>query len=471
MPGIFRFINTNIPTNGCNLRCEYCYIRQHGDESVLQTGAAKERFRYSVTHMLKALSIERMGGVCMFNISGSGETLLCPEIVEITKGLLENGHYVALINNCTITQRINQMAAFPAQHRQRLFFKASFHFRELKRRNLLNTFVANINTLRQSGIAFSIEIVSSDYLLPDIDEVKAFCIAHFGALPHVLTGRDEQAVGQFPRIATKLSPEAYHKLWSSFDSDLFVYQQKAYDLPHREFCYAGVYTGTLALETGNFSPCPGTKKVTNFFEDIDSPILFAPMGESCPFPNCYCGFFLHVLAGVSREYDPGVYFSNFRDRICNDGSHWLSPTIREAFSHRCSEYHMKYSKDKAEFFRLLMQKSYQGTCPSPDELDELGRIAGTTLRSRGYEQIAIYGMGEMGRWLLAVLKAAGIHVVYAIDRRSIEITSEIPVYSPEEPIPPTDAIIVSVYYEFTQIAPILRKKTQADILSVVEVAG
>jgi len=472
MQGIYRFINSDISTVGCNLRCEYCYIKQHGDEdAVLKIDTDKKRFHYPVVHMLKALSIERMGGVCMFNISGSGETLLCPEIIEITEGLLRSGHYVALVSNCTVTDRVRQLAALPASYKERLTFKASFQYRELRKRNMLMDFAGNVNLLKAAGIAYSIEIISSDYFLDDIEEIKEFCMSNFGALPHLQISRDEYAAGTYPRSKTKLTPEEYNTTWASFDSDLFAYQQHDYDIPHREFCYAGVYTGSLSLCTGDFSPCSGTRKVTNFFEDLESQIRFLPVGHLCPFPNCFLGFVLHVLAGVARDYDPGVFFRQFRDRLCADGSHQLTPTIREVFSHRCSEYHEPYAPEKEFYIDLLMRKVYKGTDPSEEEMTKLALIIFMNLSAKGYKKAAIYGMGVLGQWLFNILTAAGIYIVCGIDRRFAEVKSTVPVQSPDIPVPSVDVVIVSVYAEFTNIAPSLRMKTDAVILSITELAG
>lgn len=468
--GFYRFINTTVPTDGCNLRCEYCYVKQRGDEDLLEIEAGKQRFRYSIEHMMLALSVERMGGICMFNIAGSGETLLCPDIVQITEGLLANGHFVALITNLTIRSRVTELCLLPQEYRDRLFFKVSFHYRELKRRNMLDSFAENVHMLKNHGISFSVEIVASDYALDDVDEIKSFSLAMFGAMPHVLTGRDEHTDRKtFKRSSSRLSQEEYDRVWSSFDSGLFEYQQHAYDIPHREFCYAGVYTGTLMLDSGNFSPCPGTRKVTNFFENIDEPILFAPVGRACPFPSCFCGFFLHVLAGVSRGYDPGVWFYNFRDRDCEDGSHWLTPSIREAFSHRCSEYHQPYSADKELFLDAFMRTAYQQLEPvqTPEERTELALIVGRALRGKGWNKIAIYGMGAAGKWLKGICELAGIEVAYGIDRRFTDIQSDCPILSPDAALPEVNAIIVTAYGDFTYIAPNLRKKIDAPVVSIV----
>lgn len=469
MSGIYRFINTNIPTIGCNLRCEYCYIRQHGDEEHLQVDKNRKLFEYSVPHMLKALSVKRMGGICMFNISGTGETLLNPDIFDIVYGLISQGHYVALISNCTITDIIERFGAMPEEYRHRLFFKASFHYRELKKRKLLETYARNIQFMKEHQIAFSVEIVSNDYVLGELEELKAFSMKSFGALPHVLAGRDEGEKNKFPKYETKLSEEEFREVWSEFDSDLFRYQDTDYLLNHNaEFCYAGVYTGSLDLGTGNFSPCPGSRVITNFFEDIDSPIPFVPVAE-CPFPYCYCGFFLHVLAGVAREeYHPDVSFYQFRDRVCPDGSTWLTPSIREVFSHRCAEYHEDYPAEKKAYVKALMNR-WRGTeGGGKEELPKLARVVGKTLHGRGIGRVAIYGMGNLGNWLLELLRYTDIEVVCGIDKKYEEIKSSIPVVGCEDIPGDLEAVIVSVFYDYTKIAPGLRAKTRASILSAAE---
>ncbi len=59
MEKIKRFINCSVPVNTCTLRCHYCYITQ--------TGKFSEKLpvlKYTAEHIGKALSRERMGGIC-----------------------------------------------------------------------------------------------------------------------------------------------------------------------------------------------------------------------------------------------------------------------------------------------------------------------------------------------------------------------------------------------------------------------
>ncbi|MCR5416427.1 MAG: radical SAM protein [Pseudobutyrivibrio sp.] len=472
MNGIYRFINTNVPTLGCNLRCDYCYIRQHGDEDILDIKKRDSLFKYSVEHMISALTVERLGGVCMFNISGSGETLLCPDIFEICEGLLRNGHYIAIISNCTVTKEIEKFIRLKQEYRDRLFFKASFHYQELKRRNLLNTYASNINALKKNGIAFSIEIVSNDGVLSELEELKAWTEKEFGALPHVLAGRSETKLGEFPKFETCLSEEEFFETWDEFKSPLFDYQYTDYVLPHNdEFCHAGVYTGSLEMATGVFFACPGNKKITNMFENTEEPIRFAPMAKACPFPYCFCGFFLQVLAGACNEsYNPNVVFGEFRDRKCTDGSHWLTPSIKEVFSHKCSEFHNPLTSAKKTYLNALMKKRYgMENEINIDEYNEVTKEIKYKLKSLKIDKVVIYGYGGIGQLIYDILNDAGIEVVALMDKRYKEIEAKIPVYSPEDAPKEGDAIIVSIFYDYTEIAPKLRNITEKKILSVIDI--
>lgn len=472
MKGIYRFINTGVPVTGCNLRCEYCYIRQQGNEDTLRISPNRnDFFRYTTEHMLRALSVERMGGTCMFNLCGSGETLLCPDIFEIVSGLLAMGHYVTIVSNCTITNQIVNLTEMPAELKERLFFKASLHYRELKRRGLLSLFAENFRMLRESHIATTMEIVTHDGVLDELDELKAYCMENFGALPHLMAGRDETTPGRYPKFETKLSENEFYQTWASFDSDLFAYQYTDYTVSHQNsFCYAGEYAGGLDLGTGRYFPCPSAKTMTNLYEDIERPIKFAPVGRACPFPYCMLGHAMMVLAGSCRDYHPDVKFYQFRDRTCADGTHWLTPSIREVFSHQCSEFHEQFSETKEFYLSALMRKSYLGKDPSPEDLDRLAQIVSAYCNQRGIHKVAIYGMGGLGSWLLNILEGTDIEAVCGLDQRYESITSSIPLLGPDETVEDADAVIVSVYYEFTNIAPRLRKTQKASILSITEIA-
>lgn len=452
MAGIYRFINTTVPTKGCNLRCEYCYVRQWGEEERLEMDSEKTWYSYSVDHMLKALTVERMGGVCMFNLSAEGETLLSPFLFEIITGLIKNGHYVAIISNCTVTNEIKKYISLEQKMRDHLFFKASFHYRELKKRGLLDTYSRNINLLKDNGIAFSVELVSNDYILGEIEEVKTYSKREFGALPHVLGGREETKKGKYPKYETKLSDEEFHNVWGAFHSPLFDFQDTDYLTPHnKDFCYAGVYTGTFDLRTGDFSACPGNRIITNFFADIEKPIQFLPVGNMCPFPFCFCGFFLQVLAGSCCEtYDPGYKFFEFRDRLCTDGSHWLTPSIKEVFSHTCAEYHEKANEKQKHLINAFLDIVYHGFDNNIDS--EIIKTVKDFCEHRKIKRAAVYGVSDLGKMLVKALEKVGVEVVCGIDKNYEKIQYSIPIVSPENIPGDLDTVLVSAYGSYPRIA-------------------
>ena len=75
---IKRLLAINVPIKNCNLKCKYCYISALNQS---QCGAAK--FKYSPKHVGKCLSIERLGGPCIINLTGGGETLIPKEMPGI----------------------------------------------------------------------------------------------------------------------------------------------------------------------------------------------------------------------------------------------------------------------------------------------------------------------------------------------------------------------------------------------------
>jgi len=462
MNGIFRFINTGIPVTRCNLRCHYCYIGQCNNF----TNLSNENLHYSIEHIRKAVKPERLGGVCMFNLCAAGETLFFKELPEVVTMLLESGHFVTVVTNATLTEPLKRLLKIPKILVERLFIKCSFQYLELKRLQLLDRFFDNIQLIKDAEVAFTIELTANDETIPYINEIKDICLNRLGTLCHIIESRNE-ADGSFARL-TKLPLSEHQSAWGQFNSKLFDYQQQTYEQPQHKFCYAGEFLIGLSLQTGDCSQCYQAKKLMNLFQDLDTPPIWAAIGTNCNLSHCYITY--HAGLPLVNCY-PEIYaptYAEERDRLCPDNSTWLTPTIREAFSHRCSEYHQPYSADKAYYIDLLMRKVYKGINPSPEEETELVRIVERYLTQKGYRKIAIYGMGLLGEWLIKLLQAANIDVVCGIDRRWAEIKSNIAIQSPEDVIPSADAVIVSVYAEFANIAPLLRKKTSIPLISIVE---
>ena len=166
-----RFIDIHVPIKICNLNCHYCYVAHENERNKPSTP-----FMYSAEYIGRALSKERLGGICHFNICGLGETLIPQETIDITRELLINGHYVFIVTNALLTDRIMKFCEFPEKYRKHLGFKCSFHYLELKKKNMLDVFFKNIELIKKNGMSFSVEITPSDELEPHINDIKKICI-------------------------------------------------------------------------------------------------------------------------------------------------------------------------------------------------------------------------------------------------------------------------------------------------------
>jgi hypothetical protein len=404
----------------------------------------------------------------MFNLCAAGETTLFKELPELVEMLLKSGHFVSVVTNGTLTEPLTRLMDVRKELRERLFMKCSLQYLELRRLAIVEKFFDNIDLIKRHGVAFTVELTANDESIQFIPEIKEVCLRRMGALCHIIESRDE-GNSLYPRL-TSLPIAEHYMAWVSFDSALFLYQQRNYEKYVDKFCYAGEFRCTFTIQSGDCFQCEGGgKKFTNLFENATDRVVWAAIGANCPLPHCYAAYYQSVLCNCFDEKNIPIYTEE-RDRFCSDGSRWLTPIIHEAFSHRCSEYHEPYSPDKAYYVDLLMRKVYKELAPTEREKKELVRILTRRLRARGFKKVAIYGMGTVGKWFREILRESGIEVSYAIDRNFAEIDCDVPVQPPEKGLFPVDAVLVSVYSEFSNIAPLLRMKTDASVMSVMELA-
>ena len=335
MDKIKRYIECHVPVTTCTLRCSYCYITQHR----LFEGPLPE-FRYTPEHVRKALSKERLGGVCLINLCGAGETLLAKEVVEYARAFLEEGHYVMIVTNGTISKRFDDIASFPAHLNKHLFFKFSYHYLEFKQRGLFDVFFNNIRKVRDAGCSFTLELTPSDDAIPYIDEIKQRAIAELGAPNHVTIARDERTKNKLPML-TQLSRQDYIDTWKTFESALFNYKLTIFGHKRREFCYAGDWSFCVNLATGKMKQCYRSYYRTDIFRDISKPIPFRAIGNCCKEQHCYNGHSLIVLGDIPPLSTPT--YAELRNRQSLDGSEWLRPEMKSFMSSSLKESNTEYT--------------------------------------------------------------------------------------------------------------------------------
>ena len=334
MDKLKRFVDCYIDTETCNLKCHYCYI------------ALLERFKnklvdfpHSPETIAAALSKERLGGTCMLNFCAGGETLLSEEVIPVIRALLEEGHYIMVITNGTLSKRFDEIAEFPKELLSRLVFKFSFHYLELKRLGWYDKYFENIEKMRNAGCSFSVEITPNDELIPHIEDIKKMCMERLGTLCHLTIARDDRTGGI--DILSKHSWEDYKKIWGQFGSELFDFKTTIFYKKRREFCYAGDWSVYVNLTTGSMRQCYCGQEIDNIYRNINAPLNFRAIGHNCNIAHCYNGHAFLTL-GAIPELDT-VTYASVRNKVDSNGREWLRPELKSFISQKLAESNQEYS--------------------------------------------------------------------------------------------------------------------------------
>lgn len=347
MDKMVRFIDIFIPISACNLKCHYCYIA-----SSERRNAPVPKFEHSPEFIGKALSQKRLGGVALINMCAWGETMLMPEIVDVTGAILEQGHYVWIVTNGLVQEKFRKMIeTYPKEQLERLAFKFSFHYLELKRLNKMDDFFATIEMVKKAGCSYTVELTSCDELEEHIDDMKRIVLERAGANLQVTVPRDGS--NKSLPLLSKHTKEEYRKIWKVFDSPMFDFKMSVWGEKRTEYCYAGAWSGLLNLSTGDLAACYGTRLRQNIYKDIDKPIRFVPMGHHCCKPHCFNSHAFLALGTIPEI--GGCTYEQIRNRKCVDGSEWLNPRMKTFISQRLSDNHKTYTKTQKVFAEIKYQ--------------------------------------------------------------------------------------------------------------------
>ena len=102
------------------------------------------------------------------------------------------------------------------------------------------------------------------------------------------------------------------------------------------------------------------------------------------------------------------------------------------------------------------------------QLKQKGYSIEQLLLQYGFTNIAVYGMGIIGRRLLDEFALSKVDIKYGIDRKPPMDIDEIPIYSLNDALPEVDAVIVSVVSSFNAIYHEMRDRVNCPILSIEE---
>lgn len=102
-------------------------------------------------------------------------------------------------------------------------------------------------------------------------------------------------------------------------------------------------------------------------------------------------------------------------------------------------------------------------------LHRQGKTLAGYFESNDYKKIAVYGMTELGQFLVSELRVSPICVRYGIDRRAEELHAEVPILTMEDKLPMVDAVVVTAVFYFDQIASELQDRLECPVISLEDV--
>ncbi|MBD5547215.1 MAG: radical SAM protein [Lachnospiraceae bacterium] len=326
-----------IPTNFCNFKCEYCVVSQTNEWE-----RSDILFKYSVEHIIKAFNKKRLGGDCYINLTAQGETLLYKDIVPLARGLLEEGHAVEIVTNGSVTKKIDEILGFDEELLKRLFFKFSYHYKEIRDTRFEKMFWDNVRKIKKSPASFTVELMPHDEISGDIDDICRRCNENIEAVCHATVGRNDKKNSK--ELLTNMTKAEYVSTWGKLKSTMFDLKMDLFGVKRKEFCYAGMWSLLVDISSGEASQCYGRMNTQNIFEDLTKAIHFMPVGYSCTQSFCFNGH-AHVAWGIIPELESPSYYE-VRNRTCDDGVNWVKKDCEVLFKQKFADNNKEYSKEK-----------------------------------------------------------------------------------------------------------------------------
>lgn len=346
MKEIKRFIECLIPVTACNMRCSYCYVIQ---ESRREDKVPD--LKYGLDVISYATRQERFGGPCFFSICGAGETLIPPYTIDLIEVFLNNGHYVNVTTNGTLSRRFDEiLSRFDVDQFSKMQFAFSYHYLELKRLNKLEEFFGNILRVHNAGASIVVQMNLCDEYVPFLEEAVSLCKQYVGAAPQfAITRREDGYPVRRVSFDTKMNEDQYIATGEMFDSNLFNVGVKNFNKNRRtEFCYAGDWSFSLNLVTGIMRRCYCSCFSQNIFENPSAPLRLLAVGKNCNSPYCFNATHFLALGTIPQTSIPS--YVELRDR---PEAHWYQNEIKDVLSKKLSNCNREYSQSKKALSAVL----------------------------------------------------------------------------------------------------------------------
>lgn len=334
-----RFIECLIPLTMCNLRCSYCYVTQYKWEK-----NKSAHFLYNPKYIAKALSKKRLGGISLISMTASGETFIAKELPFISLELLKQGHFINITTNGTLSNHIERFLEITEGYHDHIHVSFSLHYTELLRKHLIDVFFDNIKKVRGAGCSILLQINLVDDYVPYWEDIKKISYEKTGAYPQVALTR--KMSGNSFDICTKcMTQEQYIAKGKEMHSPLFDFTCNNFMVKQTDYCYAGYWSATLNLCTGDMTSCYGSGIKQNIYENINKPIIWEPIGKHCT--HQYCINSSHFISqGIIPSQKNVLSYGELRNR---EKANWYGEEVK----------HFLYSKFKDSNQQLnVVEKLY-----------------------------------------------------------------------------------------------------------------
>ena len=129
----------------------------------------------------------------------------------------------------------------------------------------------------------------------------------------------------------------------------------------------------------------------------------------------------------------------------------------------------KFQSITSENVLEVKLRSYYDTLSGWLKLKQLNRSIEEYLLKEGYQEIAIYAMGEMGNLLYDELENSAVKVKYAIDQDMDISHPKAKVITMDDSLEKIDAVIVSIGFAHKDVKQALKNKIDCPVLSLQDI--
>lgn len=267
------WIHWNI-TSVCNLDCDYCFGHYNNVPSIN---------KIDVDRLIKTL--ENSGRTFRISFTG-GEPFLIPNIIEAMQAITKQ-HYISFNSNL-ISTRMKEFVDVINPERV-VVAHASFHFEELKNRDLLDRFFENYHLLKEKGFPVHAEAVAYPAIKDSVEKIKKVLY-------------DQNVELTFSPYFGEYEKLTYPQSYSSEELDIFELTDESRIVNEQKgaTCNAG-FNAFVAFHNGQVKPC------FQFKEDSGSlyeKINFNDTLKKCPFNKCGCPL---------NVYDEKLYLDSIKE--------------------------------------------------------------------------------------------------------------------------------------------------------------